>query len=86
MEQADELFSDIIYQDEFVIYSYDIIANAKDITQMAAFDEILWSAARNLRETISKKKYSKSRDGCKKQSLHRINKIRIMRLDAVTIE
>lgn len=41
LEQADELFSDIIYQDKFIIYSNRIIANAKDITQMAAFDEIV---------------------------------------------
>ncbi len=40
LEQADELFSDIIYQDKFIIYSNRIIANAKDLTQMAAFDEI----------------------------------------------
>lgn len=40
LEQADELFSDIIYQDKFVIYSNRIIASAKDITQMAAFDDI----------------------------------------------
>lgn len=40
LEQADELFSDIIYQDKFIIYSNRIIANAKDITQMAAFDDI----------------------------------------------
>lgn len=41
LEQADELFSHIIYQDKFIIYSERIIANAKDITQMAAFEDIV---------------------------------------------
>ena len=41
LEQADELFSDMIHKDKFVIYSNRIIAHARGITQMAAFEDII---------------------------------------------
>lgn len=41
LEQADELFANIQYQDQFIIYSDKVIANAKSILQMASFDDII---------------------------------------------
>lgn len=40
LEQADELFSDIVYKDKNIICSHRLIASAKDIRQIAALDEI----------------------------------------------
>lgn len=40
--QADELFSDVLYQDDYIIFSNRVIANKKDVTQMAYLYEILW--------------------------------------------
>jgi len=40
LEQADELFSYIKYQDDFIILSDRIIANKKDIIRMAYLDEV----------------------------------------------
>ncbi|MDD5934710.1 MAG: hypothetical protein PUC65_03955 [Clostridiales bacterium] len=40
LEQADELFNDIVYKDKNIICSHRLIANAKDIRQIAALDEI----------------------------------------------
>lgn len=37
---ADELFSHIVYEDDFIILSDRIIANKKNITQMAFTDEV----------------------------------------------
>lgn len=40
LQQADELFQNIIYQDEFIVLSPRIIANAKDIREIAYTDEV----------------------------------------------
>lgn len=40
LQQADELFSHVVYEDDFVILSDRIIANKKNITQMAFTDEV----------------------------------------------
>ena len=40
LRQADELFAHVTYQDSFIILSDRIIANKKNITQMAFTDEV----------------------------------------------
>lgn len=40
LQQADELFRNIIYQDEMIILSPRIIANAKDVREIAYTDEV----------------------------------------------
>lgn len=40
LRQADELYSDIVYEDDFIMFSHRVIANKKQITQMAYLEDI----------------------------------------------
>lgn len=42
LEMADELFSNVVYEDNFIIASHKVLANKKDITQMVNTNEVVW--------------------------------------------
>lgn len=42
LQQADELFGNIVFEDKMIIFSEKVIASKKDITQMVYFSDIVW--------------------------------------------
>lgn len=39
---ADELYGNVLYEDDFIIFSDRVIANKENITQMTFFKDIIW--------------------------------------------
>lgn len=53
--QADELYQNIEYEDDFIMFSDRVIANKHDVMQMAYFQDIIWITVQNLIDTIYQK-------------------------------